>query len=59
MDFFVLIEKTCSLCIGTFGANIIVIVDAVNFIVAVTVITELICQHHMALATVWNVLSGM
>lgn len=36
MDFFVLIEKkTCSLCIGTFGANI-VIMDVVNFIVAVT-----------------------
>ncbi len=52
-------KKTCSLCIGTFGANIIVIIDVVNFIVAVTVITKLICQHHMTLATVWNVLSGM
>lgn len=40
-------KKTCSLCIGTFGANIIVIIDVVNFIVAVTVITKLICQHHM------------
>lgn len=52
-------KKTCSLCIGTFGANIIVIIDVVNFIVAVTVITKLICRHHMSLATVWNVLSGM
>lgn len=59
MDFFVLIEKkTCSLCIGTFGANIIVIIDVVNFIVAVTVITKLICQHHVTSATVGNVLSA-
>lgn len=43
------------MCIGTFGANIIVIIDVVNFIVAVTVITKLICQHHMTSATVWNV----
>lgn len=39
MDFFVLIEKTCSLCIDTFGANIVII--DVNFIVAVTVITHI------------------
>lgn len=32
-------NPTCSLCIGTFGADIIVIIDVVNFIVAVTVIT--------------------
>lgn len=57
--FFVLREKTCSLCISTFGANIIVIIDVVNFIVAVTVITKLICQHQMCSATVQNVLSGM
>lgn len=43
MDFFVPREKkTCSLCIDTFGANIVVIV---NFIVAVSVITEPICQR--------------
>ena len=53
MDFFVLIEKTCSLCIGTFGADIVI---AVNFIVAVTVIAELICQLHVNLTTVRNVL---
>lgn len=34
------------MCIGTFGANI-VIIDVVNFIVAVTVITETsYCQRH-------------
>lgn len=41
------------MCIGTvWGANSDVIIDVVNFIVAVTVITELICGHHMTLATV-------
>lgn len=56
MDFFVLIEKTCSLCIVTFGANIVIVV---NFIVAVTVIAKLICQLHVNLTTVKNVLSGV
>lgn len=57
MDFFVLTEKTCSLCIGTWGANPVIV--NVNFIVAVTVITKLICQHYVTLATVGNVLSGV
>lgn len=35
-------RKTCSLCIDTFGANIVIIV---NFIVAVTVIAKPICQR--------------
>lgn len=36
-------KETCSLCIDTFGANIVII--DVNFIVAVTVITKPICQR--------------
>lgn len=47
--------RNCSLCIGTFGANIIVIID-INFI-GVMVITEI--SIIMTSTTVWNVLSGM
>lgn len=38
-------RKKCSLCIGTFGANIIVMI-VINFIVDVTVITKIPSFHH-------------